>query len=160
MSMSIPRTAVFLAILSALCGCGGTHRISRPELRGFVYDAETGKPLRGCQVGEVNTDAKGYFMLPRKTSPKTSFEGSNPPPLLISEFVIFQGYEMVRLYSFKPWGASALSSPLEMNPILLRKLDGEEKTGTGPPWREVSAFAPVSTARQGRKDLPSPFPDQ
>ena len=155
--MSIPRTAAFLAILSVLCGCLGTHRISRPELSGFVYDAETGKPLRGCKVGEASTDAKGYFRLPRKTSPKTSFEGSKPRPLVVSEFVIFQGYEMVRLYSFKPWGASALSSPLEVNPIFLRRLNSEEKKGTDLPWREVSVSEPLPTAR---RDSPSPLPDQ
>jgi hypothetical protein len=140
-----------------LCGCVGTHRISRPELSGFVYDAETGKPLRGCKVGEVSTDAKGYFRLPRKTSPKTSFEGSKPHPLLVSEFVVFQGYEMVRLFGLRPWGVSGLSSHREVKPIFLRKLDGDEKTGAGSPWREVSAFPPVSTTRQ---DFPSPLPDQ
>jgi hypothetical protein len=155
--MSIPRTAAFLAILSVLCGCLGTHRISRPELSGFVYDAETGKPLRGCKVGEASTDAKGYFRLPRKTSPKTSFEGSKPRPLVVSEFVIFQGYEMVRLYSFKPWGVSGLSSPLEVNPIFLRRLNSEEKKGTDLPWREVSVSEPLPTAR---RDSPSPLPDQ
>ena len=155
--MSIPRTAVFLAILSVLCGCVGTHRISRPELSGFVYDAETGKPLRGCKVGEASTDAKGYFRLPRKTSPKTSFEGSKPRPLVVSEFVIFQGYEMVRLYSFKPWGVSGLSSPWEVNPIFLRRLNSEEKKGTDLPWREVSVSEPLPTAR---RDSPSPLPDQ
>ena len=157
--MSLPRTAMFLATLGMLWGCGGTHRIIRPELSGFVYDAETGHPLRGCQVGEVTTDAKGHFMLPRKTSPKTSHSGSNPPPLVISEFVIFQGYEMVRLYSFKPWGVSELSSPWEVEPILLRKLEGDEKPGAGPPWREVSAFAPASSPRKILKDSPSPLPD-
>jgi len=155
--MSIPRTAVFLAILSVLSGCVGTHRISRPELSGFVYDAETGKPLRGCKVGEASTDAKGYFRLPRKTSPKTSFEGSKPRPLVVSEFVIFQGYEMVRLYSFKPWGVSGLSSPWEVNPIFLRRLNSEEKKGTDLPWREVSVSEPLPTAR---RDSPSPLPDQ
>ena len=155
--MSIPRTAAFLAILSVLCGCVGTHRISRPELSGFVYDAETGKPLRGCKVGEASTDATGYFRLPRKTSPKTSFEGSKPRPLVVSEFVIFQGYEMVRLYSFKPWGVSGLSSPWEVNPIFLRRLNSEEKKGTDLPWREVSVSEPLPTAR---RDSPSPLPDQ
>ena len=157
--MSIPRTAAFLAILSVLCGCLGTHRISRPELSGFVYDAETGKPLRGCKVGEASTDAKGYFRLPRKTSPKTSFEGSKPRPLVVSEFVIFQGYEMVRLYSFKPWGVSGLSSPWEVKPIFLRRLKSDEKPGANPPWREVSMLAPASSPRKIRKDSPSPLPD-
>ena len=155
--MSIPRTAAFLAILSVLCGCVGTHRISRPELSGFVYDAETGKPLRGCKVGEASTDAKGYFRLPRKTAPKTSFEGSKPHPLVVSEFVIFQGYEMVRLYSFKPWGVSGLSSPLEVNPIFLRRLNSEEKKGTDLPWREVSVSEPLPITP---KDSRSPLPDQ
>ena len=158
--MSFPRTAVFLATLGTLWGCGAAHRIIRPELNGFVYDAETGNPLRGCQVGEVNTDASGYFKLPLKTSPKPSFTGSKPAPLLISEFVVVQGYEMVRLYSFRPWGVSELSSPWEVKPILLRKLDGKEKTGAGPPWREVSGLAPISTVRKGRKDSPSPIPGQ
>ena len=158
--MSFTQTAVFLVSLCMLWGCGATHRIIRPQMSGFVYDAETGNPLRGCQVGEVTTDAKGYFMLPLKTAPKTSFEGSKPHPLLISEFVILQGYEMVRLYSFKPWGVSGLSSPLEMNPILLRKLGAGEKTGADSPWREISAFAPFSTNRQGRKDSHSPVPEE
>ena len=157
--MSFPRTAVFLATLVMLWGCVATHRIIRPELSGFVYDAETGNPLRGCQVGEVSTDASGYFMLPRKTSPKTSFAGGKAPPLLVSEFVVVPGYEMVRLFGLRPWGVSGLSSPWEVKPILLRKLDGEEKTGAGSPWREVSAFAPISTARKGRKDSPSSIPD-
>jgi hypothetical protein len=158
--MSFSRTAVFLATLGVLWGCGLVDRVTRPELSGFVYDAETGNPLRGCQVGEVRTDASGYFMLPRKTSPKTSFAGGKAPPLLVSEFVVVPGYEMIRLYSLRPWGVSGLSSHWEVKPIFLRKLDGEEKTGAGSPWRDVSAFAPISTARKGRKDSPSPIPGQ
>ena len=158
--MSFTQTAVFLVSLCMLWGCGGTHRIIRPQMSGFVYDAETGNPLRGCQVGEVTTDAKGYFMLPLKTAPKTSFEGSNAHPLLISEFVVFQGYEMVRLYSFKTWGVSRASDPLEINPILLRKLGAGEKTGADSPWREVSPFAPVPKAQWGRKDFRSLVPEE
>ena len=158
--MSFTQTAVFLASLCMLWGCGGTHRIIRPQMSGFVYDAETGNPLRGCQVGEVTTDAKGYFMLPLKTAPKKSFEGSKPHPLLISEFVVFQGYEMVRLYSFKTWGVSRASDPLEINPILLRKLGAGEKTGADSPWREVSPFAPVPKAQRGRKDFRSLVPEE
>jgi hypothetical protein len=158
--MSLPRTAVFLATLGMLWGCGATHRIIRPQLSGFVYDGETGYPLRGCQVGEVTTDGKGYFMLPQKTSSKISYSGSVPYPILISEFVVFQGYEMVRLYSFKTWGVSRASDPLEIKPIYLWKLEDDKKIGSGSQWREISPFAPVSKTEKGKKDFRSPIPDE
>ena len=153
--MSFPRTAVFLFALGALWGCGATSRIIRPELSGFVYDAEPGKPLRGCQVGETSTDERGYFMLPRKSYPKTSFSMGGNPPFLISEYVVFPGYEMVRLHSFRPWGVSRLSSHWELKPIFLRKLDGDDKTETDPPWRRVPVHLPALSAR---KDSPSLLP--
>ena len=154
--MSIPRTAVLLTILCALFGCETAERVIRPQLSGFVYDAENGNPLRGCQVGETSTDAKGYFMLPLKTSQDESFEGTKPHPLVVSEFIIFQGYEMVRLYSFKPWGVSDRSRSWDVQPIFLRRLDGDEKSEAEPPWREVSVFGPISDAQM---DYPSPHPD-
>ena len=154
--MSIPRTAVLLTLLCALFGCETTERVIRPQLSGFVYDAENGNPLPGCQVGETRTDAKGYFMLPLKTSTDDSFEGTKPHPLVVSEFILCQGYEMVRLFSFKPWGVSGRSKSWEVQPIFLRRLDGDEKPEAEPPWREVPVFAPISAAR---RDYPSPHPD-
>ncbi len=154
--MSISRTAVLLTLLCALFGCKTTERVIRPQLSGFVYDARNGNPLPGCQVGETRTDAKGYFMLPLKTSTDDSFEGTKPHPLVVSEFILCQGYEMVRLFSFKPWGVSGRSKSWEVQPIFLRKLDGDEKPEAEPPWREVPVFAPISAAR---RDYPSPHPD-
>ncbi len=154
--MSISRTAVLLTLLCALFGCETTERVIRPQLSGFVYDARNGNPLPGCQVGETRTDAKGYFMLPLKTSTDDSFEGTKPHPLVVSEFILCQGYEMVRLFSFKPWGVSGRSKSWEVQPIFLRKLDGDEKPEAEPPWREVPVFAPISAAR---RDYPSPHPD-
>ena len=154
--MSISRTAVLLTLLCALFGCKTTERVIRPQLSGFVYDAENGNPLPGCQVGETRTDAKGYFMLPMKTSQDDSFEGTKPHPLVVSEFILCQGYEMVRLFSFKPWGVSGRSKSWEVQPIFLRRLDGDEKPEAEPPWREVPVFAPISAAQ---RDYPSPHPD-
>jgi len=154
--MSISRTAVLLTLLCALFGCKTTERVIRPQLSGFVYDARNGNPLPGCQVGETRTDAKGYFMLPLKTSTDDSFEGTKPHPLVVSEFILCQGYEMVRLFSFKPWGVSARSKSWEVQPIFLRRLNGDEKLEAEPPWREVPVFAPISAAR---RDYPSPHPD-
>ncbi len=154
--MSISRTAVLLTLLCALFGCKTTERVIRPQLSGFVYDARNGNPLPGCQVGETRTDAKGYFMLPLKTSTDDSFEGTKPHPLVVSEFILCQGYEMVRLFSFKPWGVSGRSKSWEVQPIFLRRLDGDEKPEAEPPWREVPVFAPISAAR---RDYPSPHPD-
>ncbi len=154
--MSISRTAVLLTLLCALFGCKTTERVIRPQLSGFVYDARNGNPLPGCQVGETRTDAKGYFMLPLKTSTDDSFEGTKPHPLVVSEFILCQGYEMVRLFSFKPWGVSGRSKSWDVQPIFLRRLDGDEKPEAEPPWREVPVFAPISAAR---RDYPSPHPD-
>ena len=58
-TLALSGRLALVLVLSFLWGCGVSHRVSRPKLTGKVYDAGSGQPLKGCQVGEAVTSADG-----------------------------------------------------------------------------------------------------
>lgn len=152
--MSFFQSALLLFGIVALSGCGQNHRITRPEISGFVYDAQSGNPLVRCQVGEVVTDELGYFNLPAEFSPVDSAQEDDPLPLLVSEFVVNPGYEMVRLFSVKPWGVPIFNGHWEAKPIYLRKTGQLESNATNIHWRDFSDFVPIRPAVKRSDGLP------
>ena len=139
-TLALSGRLALIIVLSFLWGCGVSHRVSRPKLTGKVYDAGSGQPLKGCQVGEAVTSADGSFELPQTSYREFVFGADSGAAMLVSEFVVLPGYEMVRIFSFTERGAPSPPSHWKVKPIFLRKVGEDGEEGTGSPWREVSSF--------------------
>ena len=130
-----------VAVYFVSSGCV-VKRLGRPQLTGYVYDAETGLPLAGCSVGEVQTDADGYFELPRRCYREMTFVGREAPPLMVSELVEMTGYETVHITGFSTFGGSNCSdgSDLEIEPIYLGRSVADGRGAEAESPREVDLW--------------------
>ena len=123
----LARRGLVLCTILFLCSGCLVKRLARPQIAGYVYDAETGQPLSGCSVGETTTDANGYFELPRRCSYELTWVGLEAPPLMLSEYVEMPGYEIVNLLYFAQFGGSSCSgtAPWGIEPIRLSRQVGD-----------------------------------
>lgn len=93
---------MFLAFL-LLSGCL-VSRTARPIIKGYVYDAETKTPLRGCMVGNTFTDNRGYYEMKEKRYLQFTTPGTEAPPVMLRERVIMEGYQPDSLFSLHLYG--------------------------------------------------------
>lgn len=157
--MCNPRMILACTLILALSGCGIVTRVSRPKLTGYIYDADTRRPLAVCEVGsETATDSNGYYELPQMVFREIAFIGGEGAPLLIHVDIKKRGYEWVVIKSYNPWGAPSPPAHWKVKPIFLKKLDDE----TREIWREKMPSHAWSDEdwqmwRDGRKPLPVPW---
>jgi len=157
--MRNPRMILACTLILALSGCGIATRVSRPKLTGYIYDADTRRPLAGCEVGsETTTDSNGYYELPQKVFREIAFIGGEGAPLFLHVDIKKRGYEWVVIRSYSTWGAPSPPAHWEVKPIFLKKFDDE----TREIWREKMPPHAWSDEdwqmwRDGRKPLPVPW---
>ena len=101
----IPRPTVLKSLVLISLGISSqsclVSRTACPNLSGYVYDANSKRPLEGCKVSsgieghqDTLTDAQGYFRLPEKRYMEVSWIGMEAPPLRAAVSIRKDGYKM------------------------------------------------------------------
>ncbi|KAF2080809.1 hypothetical protein [Flavobacterium sharifuzzamanii] len=79
-------------------------RCERPQITGYIYDAETKLPIVNCKVGEVLSQSNGYFSLKEKRYRQFTFFGFEAPTLAVNEVVEKENYESQNIQFMQPFG--------------------------------------------------------
>lgn len=80
------------------------NRCQRPQITGYIYDAETKKPIQDCKVGETLSQSNGYFSLKEKRYRQFTFFGFEAPPLAVNEPIEKEGYKTENIQFIQPFG--------------------------------------------------------
>ncbi|WP_281233621.1 hypothetical protein [Flavobacterium gelatinilyticum] len=68
-------------------------RCERPQIVGYIYDADSKQPIENCKVGETVSRNNGYFSLDEKRYRQLTFFGFEAPPLSVNEKIEKEGYQ-------------------------------------------------------------------
>ncbi|WDF65579.1 hypothetical protein [Flavobacterium sp. KACC 22763] len=79
-------------------------RCERPQITGYIYDAETKLPIANCKVGEVLSQSNGYFSLKEKRYHQFTFLGFEAPTLAVNEIVEKENYVSQNIQFMQPFG--------------------------------------------------------
>lgn len=83
------------------------NRCKRPQIVGYVYDAETKKPIENCKVGETLSQSNGYFSLDEKRYHQFTFFGYEASTLAVNEAIQKEGYKSKSIQFIQPFGSGA-----------------------------------------------------
>jgi hypothetical protein len=98
------------------------NRCKRPQITGYIYDAETKQPIEKCNVGETLTQNNGYFSLDEKRYRQFTFFGYEAPMLVINEPVKKEGYESQNIEFMQPHGGGMKKGALyNVDTLYLKK---------------------------------------
>ncbi|AWK05923.1 hypothetical protein HYN56_17505 [Flavobacterium crocinum] len=98
------------------------NRCKRPQITGYVYDAETKQPIENCKVGETLSNQNGYFSLNEKRYHQFTFFAFEAPTLSVNEPVNKEGYESQHIQFMQPFGGGMKKGALhKMDTLYLKK---------------------------------------
>ncbi len=103
-------------------------RLGRPILQGVVTDFD-GNPIENCSVGESTTNEYGKFNLTEIRYNQfllTEMFQMEAPPLMVSEIISKEGYELKEIYAFNPRGGG-VSKGAKWNLDTIRLKDTKRK---------------------------------
>ncbi|WP_294961851.1 hypothetical protein [uncultured Flavobacterium sp.] len=80
------------------------NRCKRPQITGYIYDAETKQPIGNCTVGETLSLSNGYFSLKEKRYRQFTFFCFEAPTLSVNEPIQKEGYETESIRFMQPFG--------------------------------------------------------
>ncbi|WP_433830543.1 hypothetical protein [Flavobacterium anhuiense] len=80
------------------------NRCKRPQITGYIYDAETKLPIENCKVGETLSQSNGYFSLEEKRYRQFTFFRFEAPNLAVNEAIDKEGYESQNIQFIQPFG--------------------------------------------------------
>ncbi|WP_286969363.1 hypothetical protein [Flavobacterium sp. UBA4854] len=95
---------IFLILVSFFLQSCLVSRCKRPQISGYIYDAETKQPIENCNVGETSSQANGYFLLAEKRYRQFTFFGFEAPTLAVNETIKKEGYEYQNIQFMQPFG--------------------------------------------------------
>ncbi|MFB9080536.1 hypothetical protein ACFFLS_20595 [Flavobacterium procerum] len=97
-------------------------RCERPQIVGYIYDAESKQPIENCTVGETLSENNGYFSLNEKRYRQFTFFGFEAPPVIVNEAIEKEGYESQSIQVMNPFGGGARKGSLHnADTIYLKK---------------------------------------
>ncbi|KAF2330837.1 hypothetical protein [Flavobacterium nitrogenifigens] len=79
-------------------------RCERPQITGYIYDAETKRSIENCKVGETFTQSNGYFSLKEKRYRQFTFFGFEAPTLAVNEAIEKENYQSKSIKFMQPFG--------------------------------------------------------
>lgn len=94
---------VLVLVSFALQSCL-VNRCKRPQITGYIYDAETKQPIENCTVGETLSKSNGYFSLDEKRYRQFTFFAFEAPTLSVNEVIKKEGYESQSIQFMQPFG--------------------------------------------------------
>ncbi|KAF2338278.1 hypothetical protein [Flavobacterium tistrianum] len=80
------------------------NRCKRPQITGYIYDAETKLPIENCKVGETLSQSNGYFSLKEKRYLQFTFFGFEAPTLAVNEVIEKENYKSQNIQFMQPFG--------------------------------------------------------
>ena len=95
---------IFLFLISFSLQSCLVNRCKRPQITGYIYDAETKQPIQNCTVGETLSQTNGYFSLAEKRYRQFTFFGFEAPTLAVNEAIKKEGYESQNIQFIQPFG--------------------------------------------------------
>ncbi|WP_264551029.1 hypothetical protein [Flavobacterium sp. N2038] len=114
---------LFILLISFSLQSCLVSRCKRPQIVGYVYDAESGQPIENCKVGEVLSQNNGYFSLTEKRYHQFTFFGYEAPPLSVFEVIEKEGYESQHIQLMNPFGGGAKKGALHnADTLYLKKI--------------------------------------
>lgn len=132
-----------LVLVLLLLGCGLPLRLSRPLIRGQVFDEANERPLPGVTVEDgdhVLTDDQGRFELPAQTYREWTWVGREAPPLHSGFRLSKLGYLSCHVQQFSPTGGA--SSPTAPVTFTVRLRAGVDAGPTPPCAQNVTVNPP------------------
>lgn len=95
---------IFLTLVSFSLQSCLVNRCKRPQITGYIYDAETKQPIENCKVGETVSQSNGYFSLVEKRHHQFTFFGFEAATLAVNEAIEKEGYESQNIQFMQPFG--------------------------------------------------------
>lgn len=99
------------------------NRCKRPQITGYVYDAETKQPIENCKVGETVSQSNGSFLLKEKRYHQFTFFGFEAPTIAVNESVKKEGYQIQNIQFIIPHGGGAKKGASHIADTLYLKKD-------------------------------------
>ncbi|KAF2510612.1 hypothetical protein [Flavobacterium foetidum] len=96
-------------------------RCERPQIVGYIYDAESRLPLANCTVGETLSENDGHFTLNEKRYHQFTFFGFEAPSLVVNETIKKEGYESQNIQFMQPFGGGMKKGALHTTDTLYLK---------------------------------------
>lgn len=112
---------IFLILVSFSLQSCLVNRCKRPQITGYIYDADSKTPIENCKVGEVFSQANGYFSLNEKRYRQLTFFGFEAPILSVDESVIKENYESQNIQFIQPFGGGMKKGALHQADTLYLK---------------------------------------
>lgn len=106
------RSILFILLISFSLQSCLVSRCKRPQIVGYIYDADSGQPIENCKVGEVLSQNNGYFSLTEKRYHQFTFFGYEAPPLSVFEVIQKEGYESQHIQLMSLFGGGAKKGAL------------------------------------------------
>lgn len=112
----------FLILISISLQSCLVSRCERPQIVGYIYDAESKQPISNCKIGETLSENNGYFALNEKRYRQFTFFGFEAPPVLVNELIEKEGYESQSIQLMNRFGGGARKGALHnADTIYLKK---------------------------------------
>lgn len=113
----------FLVFVSLSLQSCLVSRCKRPQITGYIYDAETKRPIENCTVGEALSQSNGYFSLKEKRYHQFTFFGFEAPALAVNEPVKKEGYKPQNIQFIHPFGGGMKKGALHnADTLYLKKI--------------------------------------
>ncbi|MBS7253943.1 hypothetical protein [Flavobacterium branchiicola] len=101
-------------------------RCKRPQIVGYIYDADSKMPIENCKVGEVLSQQNGYFLLTEKRYHQFTFFGYEAPPLSVFEVIEKEGYQSQQIQLMNTYGGGTKKGALHnADTLYLKKVSNK-----------------------------------
>lgn len=114
---------LILALISFSLQSCLVSRCKRPQIVGYIYDADSKQPIQDCKVGEVFSQNNGYFSLDEKRYLQFTFWGFEAPALSVNETVEKECYKSQKIQFINKFGGGVKRGALHnVDTLFLKKI--------------------------------------